>query len=125
MPRFFAVFASLSGLLWVALRAIGSHAWAFDAKNLNRFEQACSLLIVHALVLLLLSQMQTQRFLPMRLYAGLLFVVGMWMFSGSLIWLSRGGPAFLSQTAPIGGMSLMLGWLCLAIASLKKPALGK
>jgi uncharacterized membrane protein YgdD (TMEM256/DUF423 family) len=125
MVRFFAVFACLSGVTWVALRAVGSHAWQFDAKNLNRFEQGCSLLIVHALLLLLISQMQTQRFLPMRLFAGMFLILGMLLFSGSLIVLSRGGPVFLGQLAPIGGVSFMLAWVCVAIASLKKPTLGK
>jgi uncharacterized membrane protein YgdD (TMEM256/DUF423 family) len=125
MTRFFAVTAALFGLMWVALRAVGSHAWQFDAQNLMRFEQGTLMLIVHALVLLIVAQAQSQRFLPMRLYAGVLFLLGICLFSGSLICLSVGGPGFLSRLAPIGGVSLMLGWLCLAVANLKRPAAGK
>ena len=125
MPRFFAVIACFSGFLWVALRAVGAHAWQFDAQNLQRFEQATSMLIAHALALLILAHAQTQRFLPMRLYAGFCFVLGLFAFCASLLWLSRGGPAFLSKIAPIGGMSFMFGWLLLAVASLKKTGAGR
>jgi uncharacterized membrane protein YgdD (TMEM256/DUF423 family) len=51
--------------------------------------------------------------------AGTCFVLGMLGFCGAL-WVGAltGGPARL---APLGGTLLMLGWLLLALAALKRP----
>ena len=48
------------------------------------------------------------------LIAGVLFVVGIVLFSGSLYALSLGAPRWLGAITPFGGMSFLLGWLALA-----------
>jgi uncharacterized membrane protein YgdD (TMEM256/DUF423 family) len=46
-------------------------------------------------------------------------VVGVLLFSGSLYGLALGGPRLLGPVTPIGGLLLMVGWLCLVVSVLR------
>jgi uncharacterized membrane protein YgdD (TMEM256/DUF423 family) len=48
-----------------------------------------------------------------------LLLAGIVLFSGSLYALALGAPKGLGALAPFGGISLMLGWLALAVAVLR------
>ena len=50
--------------------------------------------------------------------AGWLFVAGIVLFSGSLYLLAVTGITVLGAITPIGGVAFLLGWACLAIATL-------
>ena len=47
-----------------------------------------------------------------------LFIIGILIFSGSLYALSFTGARWLGALTPIGGVSLILGWVCLAISAI-------
>ena len=47
---------------------------------------------------------------------GWLLVAGIALFSGSLYILAFGGGRFLGPVTPLGGLCLIAGWLCAAIA---------
>ncbi|CAM2941052.1 DUF423 domain-containing protein [Rariglobus hedericola] len=49
------------------------------------------------------------------------WITGVVLFSGSLYWLSLGGPRWLGPVTPLGGLFLILGWLCVAVAAAKHP----
>ncbi|MEO0013965.1 MAG: hypothetical protein RLZZ535_2354, partial [Cyanobacteriota bacterium] len=49
--------------------------------------------------------------------AGYAFIAGIFIFSGSLYALTLTGIKWLGAITPIGGMALIVGWLCLALAS--------
>lgn len=49
--------------------------------------------------------------------AGLLLLVGIVLFSGSLYALALGAPKWLGAVAPLGGTAFILGWLALAVAA--------
>ncbi|HET9735606.1 MAG TPA: DUF423 domain-containing protein [Burkholderiales bacterium] len=51
--------------------------------------------------------------------AGALLLAGILLFSGSLYALALGAPRGLGALTPIGGISLMLGWLALVVAVLR------
>jgi uncharacterized membrane protein YgdD (TMEM256/DUF423 family) len=53
--------------------------------------------------------------------SGWLFAAGCLLFSGSLYWLALGGPGWLGPVTPLGGASLLLGWIALAISFLAPP----
>ena len=46
--------------------------------------------------------------------AGLLWIVGVVLFCGSLYGLSTGGPRWLGPVTPVGGTAFLAGWLCAA-----------
>jgi uncharacterized membrane protein YgdD (TMEM256/DUF423 family) len=57
-----------------------------------------------------------------RVAAGL-FSVGVVVFSGTLYALALGGPRWLGAVTPLGGVSLIAGWIALAVAARRAAAL--
>jgi uncharacterized membrane protein YgdD (TMEM256/DUF423 family) len=51
--------------------------------------------------------------------AGALLLAGIALFSGSLYALALGAPRALGALTPLGGISLILGWLALVVAMLR------
>nr|WP_317932336.1 DUF423 domain-containing protein [Halioxenophilus sp. WMMB6] len=115
--KFFASFASISGLLAVVLGAFGAHGLkgkiadpllsAYATGVQYHFYHTLALLFV--VVLLLLQG-------PSRLLgasAGF-FIAGIVAFSGSLYLLALGGPKWLGPVTPLGGLCFMVGWVLLA-----------
>lgn len=58
---------------------------------------------------------------PLITAAGLLFVAGILLFSGSLYVLAVTGTRWLGAITPIGGLCFLIGWLALAVAALRAP----
>jgi len=52
--------------------------------------------------------------------AGIAFVAGIVLFSGSLYLLAFGAPRILGPLTPLGGVALIAGWLALATAALDR-----
>ena len=48
------------------------------------------------------------------MWAGWAFTAGTLIFSGSLYVLALTGQRWLGAVTPVGGLALMLGWVCLA-----------
>jgi uncharacterized membrane protein YgdD (TMEM256/DUF423 family) len=53
---------------------------------------------------------------PMR-WAAVLVLVGVVLFSGSLYALTFGAPRLFGVVTPIGGVSLIAGWICFAVGA--------
>jgi uncharacterized membrane protein YgdD (TMEM256/DUF423 family) len=49
--------------------------------------------------------------------AGYAFIVGVFLFSGSLYALSLSGIKWLGAITPVGGVAFILGWICLVVAA--------
>ena len=73
----------------------------------------------HALALILVALLLTRlETVPMTMIsAGYAFIIGVFIFSGSLYALSLTGIKWLGAIAPIGGAAFLIGWLSLAIAA--------
>lgn len=52
--------------------------------------------------------------------AGLLLVLGVLLFSGTLYLLALDGPRMLAPVTPVGGVALIGGWLALAYGGLQQ-----
>lgn len=124
MPLFrvFLAIAALLGGTAVAAGAFASHALKeqLSERMLAIFETGARYQMYHALALLglalLLSRMDVGSLLLS--VSGWAFVAGVVLFSGSLYGLSLSGVKLLGAVAPIGGVALIIGWGCLAIAAL-------
>jgi uncharacterized membrane protein YgdD (TMEM256/DUF423 family) len=121
MDRLFFVIGSLSALLGVALGAFGAHALKarLGADMLATFEVGVRYQMYHALALLAVGWACTRWPGPMVTASGWLFVAGIVLFSGSLYVLSLTGMRWLGAVAPLGGLALLAGWLCLGWAAWK------
>lgn len=54
-------------------------------------------------------------------WASASFLVGILLFSGSLYIMAATQIKALGMITPIGGVALLVGWLCLLVAAIKQP----
>jgi uncharacterized membrane protein YgdD (TMEM256/DUF423 family) len=121
MDRLFFILGALFGFVGVALGAFAAHALKNRVfpEMLATFEIGVRYQMVHALALLAVGWAQTRWPGAVLNTSGWLFVAGTVIFSGSLYLLSLTGARWLGAVAPIGGIALLAGWLCLAWAAWK------
>ncbi len=117
---FLASGAVLAGLA-VAGGAFASHALKarLDDRALEIFETGARYQMYHALALLLVGVLMSRAELAGALLntAGVAFLVGIGLFSGSLYALSLSGIKILGAITPLGGVAFLVGWACVAIAA--------
>lgn len=114
--------ATISGFIAVALGAFGAHALKplLVANNrLDTFELASRYQFYHTLVLLAIGIWQSQNKSRLLGNAAIFILAGILIFSGSLYFLSLTGNTKLGMITPIGGVGLLIGWVCLLLVALK------
>lgn len=122
LSKLYLFLAALNGLLVVAFGAFGSHGLKskLSEASLSIWQTAVQYHFYHTLVLLaiaiLLQRSSVSAWLSM---SGGLLLVGLLMFCGSLYGLALGGPRWLGPITPLGGLSFMAAWLCLAVYAVK------
>ena len=120
--RLIVLVAALFGALGIVLGAFGAHGLRqrLTPELLALWQTAVQYHVWHALAMLavglLAQQLPQQRWL--RADAALFFA-GIVLFSGSLYALALGAPRLLGAMAPLGGLALIAGWLCLAAAAVR------
>lgn len=124
MQKFFLVMATVYGGSAVGLGAFASHGLRgqLSERLLNVFQMGVQYQMYHALALLAIGIMA--RFWPSTglKIAGLLFIVGILFFSGSLYGLALGGPRILGPVTPLGGLCFIGGWVAFAVACWRLPS---
>lgn len=122
MVRVWILLAALGGALAVALGAYGAHGLDAPPERIEMFRTAVSYQMWHVLALLAVAWLRAERGprLPALLadLAGLLFVAGTILFSGSLYAIGLSGRVPVPMAAPAGGLVLIGGWLALAACGL-------
>ena len=112
--------AAISALVAVLAGAFAAHALRarLEPDALSAFETGARYQMYHAFALFVVSW-AVRRCPPSRAayWAGWLFMAGTVLFSGSLYLLALSGTRWLGAITPIGGLTFLLGWLCLALAS--------
>jgi uncharacterized membrane protein YgdD (TMEM256/DUF423 family) len=129
--RWIAV-GALLGAIGVALGAYGAHglgkhlaALGFQgddlAHRLANHETAVRYQMWHALAIALVGLALASRPSPWWQAAAWAFLIGTLIFSGLLYALVLTGPnwRWLGAVVPFGGVSLIVGWLLLAIGALR------
>ncbi len=117
MAKFFLISGALVCFLAVAIGAFGAHALkdVLTAHNrLDTFELAVKYQFYHAFALLavgvLIQVFQNKVFAT----AGYCFMIGIFLFSGSLYALSLTNIGKFGAITPIGGVFFLVGWAVLA-----------
>jgi uncharacterized membrane protein YgdD (TMEM256/DUF423 family) len=119
--RKFVKIGFLSMALAVGLGAFGAHGLSdlIDEKYLEVWETAVRYLIIHATALILLGLMHRKFDEKILNYALNLFILGIMLFSGSLLLLASSEVwageklTFFGAIAPLGGISFIAGWFIL------------
>lgn len=112
-------------LLAVILGAFGAHALqkVLSPRQLASFQTGVLYQQLHALGLVLVGIVAGVT--PRTRWIGraaALFVAGIVLFSGSIYAMTAGAPRMLGMVTPVGGVSFMLGWLCVALHAWRRPA---
>ena len=133
MHKGFIKTATLFGVLSVALGAFGAHALKQQVSDyaVNIFETGVRYQFYHVFALIatgILYKEFPNRFIKL---AGILFITGIILFSGSLYWLMYikaaviPGYDWVGAITPVGGFAFILGWAFLFIGCFKKPLVNK
>lgn len=107
--------AGILGFTGVALGAFGAHALkeALTTRgSVATWQTAVLYHLLHAVALLALVGVAGS-WSNVR-WIGVCWSLGVVLFSGSLYWLSLGGPKILGPVTPLGGLALLAGWLLVA-----------
>lgn len=104
--RTLLVMAALSGFLAVAFGAFAAHGASDHAAEL--LKTGAHYQIVHALAVFACASAA-----PTRRLAPGLFLAGSALFAGSLYALAFGAPGVVGAITPLGGLSLLAGWVAL------------
>ncbi|HEX2477106.1 MAG TPA: DUF423 domain-containing protein [Lacipirellulaceae bacterium] len=133
LSRRWIAIGSLIGAIGVTLGAFGAHVLpvylsdlGYTGDDLERrldiFHTAILYQLLHALALVFTGLALEQRAIASWRFAAWAFLLGVILFSGSLKALTFVGPSWnwLGMVAPIGGISMIVGWAALAIGALRK-----
>ena len=113
-----AIFMALS----VLLGAFGAHALKaqLSPEMMQVYKIGVEYQFYHALGLLLVGIISFQVKSKYLNWSGQLITIGIILFSGSLYLLSLTGAKAVGAITPIGGLSLVAGWVLMAIAVWKR-----
>lgn len=122
--RLFLAVAGILGAMAVALGASAAHGLdaILTAKAVSWVETASRYMLVHAVAILVCAlglKFGASRILKVTAF---LFTFGTVIFCGSLLALAFLDLRIAGAAAPIGGTSLMLGWLSLLLVAWKSKS---
>ena len=106
------------GAAGIAARAFEAHGImmlpGISQPRITDFTAGTEMALIHALAILALAGVAD--FVPrVARYSGILFTLGVIFFAGPILHYGLTGARSVMMLTPIGGMSLILGWLLIAI----------
>jgi uncharacterized membrane protein YgdD (TMEM256/DUF423 family) len=112
MARAWLVLAAFSGFLSVALGAFGAHSLknVLDGYGKSIYEKAVTYQMFHTMGLFAVGLLQMSLKNRSLSISGWSFLIGIFLFSGSLYWLALTGIKWLGAITPFGGVAFLLGW---------------
>lgn len=119
----FLKIAAISAAIAIALGAFGAHALndkLVADDMLEAWKTAVLYHLVHSVALFSLSIRSGGIETRQSSLAAWFWLGGVFLFSGSLYGLALGGPSILGPITPLGGLSLIAGWIVLAFSSPSK-----
>jgi len=121
LERVFLLAGAASGFVAVALGAFAAHGLKarLSGDLLAIFETGVRYQMFHALALLGVAWACTRWPGAAASASGWCFIAGTLLFSGSLYLLALTGARWLGAITPLGGLALLAGWACLALAAAK------
>jgi uncharacterized membrane protein YgdD (TMEM256/DUF423 family) len=107
--RLLMVLAAVGGLASVAFGAFAAHGIE-DPQAQGWLRTGAEYGLIHCLAVFAAGRLQARA-------AGVLFLLGVAVFGGTLFAMALGAPRVLGAVTPIGGLSFMAGWATLAWAA--------
>ena len=125
MQKILLLSGALLGTFAVLLGAFGAHAFKAVLESNQRietFDTAVKYHFFHTLALILVAFLMDKYPNKLMEYSGIAMIAGILIFSGSLYILSLTGITKWGAVTPLGGLSLIIGWLLLFAGIVKGPA---
>lgn len=122
MGKLFLFIGSIFMALSVAIGAFGAHGLEprLSEKMMKNYQTGVQYHMIHSVGLLaagiIALKLTTSSLVT---GAGWSFIIGIILFSGSLYTMALTGITKLGAITPFGGVAFIIGWILLAIASLK------
>ena len=118
MAKWLLLFASFTGFSGVALGAFAAHGLRNKLADnlLNAFQTGVHYQLWHTMALIGVALLLL-RFPESGLFkaTGVLFALGILLFSGSLYLLALTGISKLGMVPPMGGLTWLIAWGCFAV----------
>lgn len=108
--RLLNVFAALSGALALIMLVLVSHALQLDGPDADRMQLGAFIQLFAACAALAIANRSGK----LNLIAGAMILAGAAIFAGVLYTLSLTHMRAVAMLAPVGGITLILGWIVLA-----------
>jgi uncharacterized membrane protein YgdD (TMEM256/DUF423 family) len=110
--RLLNIFAALSGVLALVMLVLAAHALQPTPEDLERIHLGAYLQLGAATAGLAIANRSGR----LNLIAGVMILLGAAVFAGTLYTLAITHSRAIVMLAPVGGITLILGWLVLAFA---------
>jgi uncharacterized membrane protein YgdD (TMEM256/DUF423 family) len=128
MQKIYLIIGTILAGLAVGLGAFGAHGLKkiVSAENVAIYQTGVQYQMYHALALILVGLLSDRIYNGYISYAGVFFVAGIILFSGSLYLIvslyamNKTIPTAIGILTPIGGLFFILGWICMLIGIIKK-----
>ncbi len=122
MERLFIIIGALSGAIGVGAGAFGAHALKarLEPRMLEVFETGARYQMYHALAMLAAAWIVSRFPGSLANASGWLFLAGTVLFSGSLYAMALTGVRALGAITPLGGVCFIAGWVCVALAAMRR-----
>ncbi len=119
--RLLILLAALNMMIAVGAGAFGAHGLksTLSADMLAVWHTAVTYQVMHALGIFVIALLMPRLAHPLLPAAGVLMLVGIVFFSGSLYILALSGVRILGAITPIGGAAFIAAWAMLAWAAYK------
>jgi uncharacterized membrane protein YgdD (TMEM256/DUF423 family) len=117
LQHIFLIAGAAFGFLGVAAGAFGAHLLKskLPVDAFEVFEVAVRYQLYHALALIGLVAIMGWLPSAWLTISGWMFIIGIFIFSGTLYTLVLSGQRYWGVVTPLGGLLLLLGWLCLLL----------
>ena len=127
MHKKFVTTGAILGAIGVALGAFGAHGLKkiVDAETVQTFQTGVQYQMYHSLALLLTGLLYEKCSQKLIRVAGVLFIIGIILFSGSLYILTAGRAGEINSfdkfgiVTPFGGVSFIAGWVFLFLSAIR------
>jgi uncharacterized membrane protein YgdD (TMEM256/DUF423 family) len=115
LDRVLYICASVAGFTGVALGAFAAHGLkaGLEPEMLAAFETGVRYQMYHVFALFAAAWGRARWQRKVFSAAGILFVIGIVIFSGSLYLLALMNTRSLGMVTPLGGLAFLAGWICL------------
>jgi uncharacterized membrane protein YgdD (TMEM256/DUF423 family) len=122
MAEIWVVAAGIAGFAGVALGAAGAHLAGGDVHAADLIATASRYVLLHGAALVGVAALARDRSDPALALAGTGFALGSLLFAGGLTLFALTQSAMGQCATPLGGTTLLAGWVALAVHGLSRRA---